>query len=169
MEDLRLRLARSAPTAAMSWAGRRTSTACATVVAILDTETGEMVSEFATDKQLGDHRSGLWKPTGQSSATVHQDGAWSLMRLTDLGELEKVADLKGGDKADPPALLREDCLHTAARALQVHPCSPAPEHASERLLVSRSWSAATGTTFSAAAARSGSTVTRASAWILVIA
>ncbi len=76
------------------------------LVAILDSETGEMVSEFANDKQaqaiIGQ---AVWETDRTMLATVHQDGAWSLMRLTDLGELEKVADLEGGDKADPPAYL----------------------------------------------------------------
>ena len=76
------------------------------LVAILDTETGEMVSEFANDEQtqaiIGQ---AVWETDRTMLATVHQDGAWSLMRLTDLGELQKVADLEGGDEADPPAFL----------------------------------------------------------------
>ena len=76
------------------------------LVAILDTETGKMVSEFANDEKtqaiIGQ---AVWETDRTMLATVHQDGAWSLMRLTDLGELQKVADLEGGDEVDPPAFL----------------------------------------------------------------
>ena len=77
------------------------------LVAILDAETGDMVSEFANDEQtqaiIGQ---AVWETDRTMLATVHEDGAWSLMRLTDLGELQKVADLEGGDEVDPPAFLR---------------------------------------------------------------
>jgi len=76
------------------------------LVAILDAETGDMVSEFANDEQtqaiIGQ---AVWETDRTMLATVYQDGAWSLMRLTDLGELQKVADLEGGDKVAPPAYL----------------------------------------------------------------
>jgi hypothetical protein len=76
------------------------------LVAILDSETGEMVSEFANNEQtqavIGQ---AVWETDRTMLATVRQDGAWSLMRLTDLGELQKVADLEGGDEAAPPAFL----------------------------------------------------------------
>ena len=76
------------------------------LVAILDSETGEMVSEFANDEQTqATIGQAVWETDRTLLATVHQDGAWSLMRLADLGELERVADLEGGDEVDPPAVL----------------------------------------------------------------
>jgi len=77
------------------------------LVAILDAETGEMVAEFSNDRRgQAFVRDAVWETDRTLLATVFQQGEWGLMRMTDLGELEKVEDLGAGEDVDPPATLQ---------------------------------------------------------------
>ena len=76
------------------------------LVAILDAQNGEMVAQFTSGRRSQAFvRDAVWESDRTLLATVFQNGAWGLMRMTDLGELEQVEDLGAGEDVDPPAIL----------------------------------------------------------------